>query len=143
MPNPSLPELREKPRRPVNSDVGHRSSRSKMLTFEQLTYFLTGIRGEANQRGTRNRIWVGLLVNALLLLSILAFAGAAAGNAGATNTFWSYFVPAAALAFIAILLGSITFFTRGHWQLAQYLAWSPLLLFVALQIIQLGSLFMT
>ena len=114
-----------------------------MLTFERLTYLLTGMRGEPNQRSTRNRVCVGLIVNALLVAFALAFAGAAAGNAGATSAYWSFVVPAAAIAFLTYLAASIALFIRGYWQLAQYLAWAPLLLIVSVQTVQLGSLLLT
>ncbi len=67
----------------------------------------------------------------------------AAGNSGATDAYWSFVVPAAAIAFLTYLAASIALFIRGYWQLAQYLAWAPLLLIVSLQTVQLGSLLLT
>lgn len=82
----------------------------------------------------------GLLISAAFFAFTTIFAGAAAGNAGAVSDFREIFIPFLVLSFLAYFSTSIVLFKKGHWQLAQYTAWSPVLLFFALQSLQLVAL---
>lgn len=102
---------------------------SVILPFEKLAYFITGIRCEASPRGIAVRVLFGVVATAAVVSLGLVFFGAAAGNANAAGWFplWLLF---AAGAFLAYVAGTFWIWRAGRAQLAQYVAWAPLM-FVA------------
>ena len=108
-----------------------------MLPFEKLARFVTGSSCETNRRNIGIRVGIGLFVHTLFLVFALVFAGAGAGNTGATSIFVRHFLPITASIFLVYFGVTILLFINDRFQLAQYLAWSPLLLISLTQIIRL------
>ena len=105
------------------------------MTFEKLTYWLTGSQCKTTQRSIGIRVGLGLFVSTVLFGLTLVFAGAGAGNAGVVSAYWVIFI-AACLLFVVYFFGSISLYSKGNDQLAQYLAWSPVLILIVFQIVK-------
>ncbi|MEY4766807.1 MAG: hypothetical protein RI907_3480 [Pseudomonadota bacterium] len=101
------------------------------MTFEKLSFFLTGVRCEPTPRGRRIRVTLGLVwhVGAFALVGIFMAGGA--GNANASMALWPR-AAAMAVLLIAYLATTIVLAKRGHHQASQYAAWSPSLVAVIL-----------
>jgi hypothetical protein len=97
-----------------------------MLPFEKLARFVTGSSCETNRRSIGIRDGAGLFLHTLFYVFALVFAGA--GNAGASHIYVRYFVPITIFLFLAYFAGAIFLLINNRYQLAQYLAWTPLLL---------------
>jgi hypothetical protein len=110
-----------------------------MLRFEKLARFVTGSSCETNRRSIGIRVCIGLFVHTLFFVFALVFAGAGAGNAGATDVFARHFLPITASIFLVYIGVTLLLFINDRFQLAQYLAWSPLLLITLTQIIRVGA----
>jgi hypothetical protein len=105
------------------------------MTFEKLTYWLTGSQCKTTQRSIGIRVGLGLFVSTVLFGLTLIFAAAGAGNSGASSTYWSIFIPTCLL-FVAYFIGAIALYSKGNDQKAQYLAWSPVLVLLIFQIVK-------
>ena len=109
-----------------------------MLAFEKIAYFITGIRCEPSPRGVGLRVVLGLLITSALGALAMVFAGAGAGNNNAIDSLFSLFWPIGLL-YVAYLIATLFSLGRSRNQIAQYLAWSPLLLLACIQVF--GMLF--